>query len=790
VRIALRVLAGLFVLLLVAATAAWLYLHESLPVIEGELRTKGAQGEVEILRDAEGIPHIFAKSDSDAWFALGYAHAQDRLWQMEFQRRVGQGRLSEFLGERAFDTDKLMRTLGIARMAERIVARLDRDTLKSLEAYCAGVNAFVDAQPVLPVEFHVFRMKPERWKPADTVAWLLVMAWDLSANWRTELARLRFANKLGRERANEIIPPYPGDPTIPLPDFKALYAELTPTADALLAAFPSEDYANGSNSWVVSGARSETGKPLLANDPHLGLQAPSLWYFAHVSSPSMNVVGGTLPGVPFIVLGHNDYVAWSLTTTLGDTQDLFVERVAPGDPSSYLTPTGSAKFETRDEVIRVGSEDRRVTVRTTRHGPVISDAVKAAGDAAPKGHVLALAWAALTEENTVLRGGLMLNHARNVADMHKAGRDFTAPQQNVVFADREGHIGFVAPARVPVRRADNIAQGRVPVPGWDAKYDWQGFLPYEQMPAIADPPSGKIVTANNKITPPGYKPFMSVDWFPPYRADRIEEMLAQAPKHSMKSFARMQGDIVSRLARELLPVALAAKPATEEGRYAQSLLKNWNGEARVDSAAPLAFSAWYRELTRLVYADELGDMFIESWDMRAAFMLQVMKGQNGYERWCDDVRTPAKETCAIQAAKAFDLAAAYLTKHAEHGDWRWGKVHVAAGDHRPFSFVPVISKLFTVAPETPGDGFTVDVGHFFIRDEDRPFANRHAASMRAIYDLADLERSLFIHSTGQSGNFLSPWYSNMAERWAKVEYVTIPTRREAITNPKRLVLKP
>jgi len=791
VRIALRLFAGLVVLLLVAATAAWLYLQESLPVIEGELRATGAHAEVEILRDAEGIPHIFAKSDADAWFALGFAHAQDRLWQMEFQRRVGQGRLSEFLGERAFDTDKLMRTLGIARMSERIVARLDRDTAKNLEAYCAGVNAVLDADPVLPVEFHAFHMKPERWKPADTVGWLLVMAWDLSANWRTELARLRFANKLGRERANEIIPPYPGDAPIPLPDFKALYAELTPTAGALLAAFPSEDYANGSNSWVVSGARSETGKPLLANDPHLGLQAPSLWYFAHLSMPSGNVVGGTLPGVPFVVLGHNDDVAWSLTTTLGDTQDLFVERVVPGDASSYVTPTGTAKFETREEVIRVGSEDRRITVRTTRHGPVISDAVKSAGEAAPKGHVLALAWAALTEENTVLRGGFMLNHARNVAEMHKAGRDFTAPQQNVVFADRDGHIGFVAPARVPVRRADNTVQGRVPVPGWDAKYDWVGFLPYEQMPAIADPPGGKIVTANNKVTPPGYKPFMSVDWFPPYRADRIEEMLAQAPKHSMKSFARMQGDIVSRLARELLPVALAAKPATEEGRQALALLKPWNGEARMDSPAPLVFSAWYRELTRLVYADELDDMFNESWDMRAAFMLQVMKAQNGYEKWCDDVRTAAKETCAMQAAKAFDLAAAYLAKrYGERGQWRWGSVHVAAGDHRPFSFVPVISKLFTVAPETPGDGFTVDVGHFFIRDEERPFANRHAASMRAIYDLADLDRSLFIHSTGQSGNFLSPWYANMAERWARVEYVTIPTRREAITNPKRLVLKP
>ena len=786
-----KILAVLVLIVVIAVTAAWLYLHESLPKIDGDVGAKGLGAEVEVLRDADGIPHILAKNDADAWFAMGYVHAQDRLWQMEFQRRVVDGRISEILGERAYDTDRLMRTLGMARMAERIVARLDKQTLANLEAYSAGVNAFLDADPVLPVEFHVFRIKPPHWKPADTVGWLLVMAWDLSSNWRTELSRLRYANKLGRERANEIIPPYPGDAPMPLPDFKALYAELAPTANALLAMSPANDYANGSNSWVVSGAHSETGKPLLANDPHLGLQAPSLWYLAHLSSPSGNIVGGTLPGVPFVVLGRNDQLAWTFTTTLGDTQDLFVERVAPNDPASYVTPTGTAKFESRQEVIRVGSEERRITVRATRHGPVISDAVKSAGEAAPKGHVLALAWAALTEENVVARAGFALNRARTVAELHAAGREFTAPQQNVVFADREGHIGFVAPARVPIRRADNEARGRVPVPGWNAKYDWQGFLPYEQMPAIADPASGKIVTANHKITPPGYKPFMSVDWFPPYRADRIDELLAKTPKHSMASFARIQGDTVSRLARELLALALAAKPKTNEGREAQAMLKGWDAQMRVDSPAPLVFSAWYRELTRLVYADDLGEMFADSWDMRSAFMLSVLKNQAGYAKWCDDIRTPARETCDEQVSKAFDLAALYLAKqHGEPRTWRWGAVHVAGGDHRPFSFVPVISRWFSVAPETPGDGFTVDVGHFFIRDNDRPFANRHAASLRAIYDLSDLDKSLYIQSTGQSGNFLSPWYANMAERWAKVEYVTIPAKREAIRVAHRLVLKP
>ncbi len=767
---------------------AWIHLQDSLPRLGGESSAKGLDAPVDIVRDAEGVPHLFAKSERDGWFAMGYVHAQDRLWQMEFQRRVGQGRLAEFLGERAFDTDKLMRTLGIARWAGQIAAKLDAGTRSNLEAYSAGVNAFLATGPVLPVEFQVFRITPEAWKPADSVAWLLVMSWDLSGNWRSELGRLRYAAKVGRERAQEFMPPYPGDPVLPLPDYGALYKELAPAANALLEISPPVEEAIGSNNWVVSGARSETGKPLLANDPHLGLQAPALWYLAHVSTPAGNVVGGTLPGLPFIVLGRNDDLAWSMTTTGSDTQDLFVERVMG---NQYLTPKGPAKLEIREEVIRVGSEERRIQVRTTRHGPVISDVSPQVASVTPKGFAIALAWAALTDDNTAARAGFALNRARNAKELVAAARDFTAPHQNVVFADREGHIGFVAPARVPVRRADNEAMGRVPVPGWLAKYDWEGFLPFEKLPAIIDPPSGRIVTANHKITPPGYKPFLSVDWFPPYRAERIEELLAATPKHSMKTFATMQGDSVSRLARDLLPVALAAKPDTPGGSSAQGLLAGWKGEMAPELAAPLVFAAWYRELTRLVYGDELGTLFRESWEMRASFMTSVVRGERGYERWCDDVTTPKKETCAQLASRAFDLAAEDLgRRYGDAASWRWGIAHPAGSDHRPFGFVPVVKDYFNVAPGTPGDAYSINVGAYTIRDDERPFTNRHAASLRAIYDLADLDRSLFMQSTGQSGNVLSPWYSSFAERWAKVEYITIPTKREKIEAAHTLRLTP
>jgi len=781
-------LGGIVVL---CAAGAYLWLRQSLPVLDGDVHAPGLHAPLRIVRDNEGVPHIFAASARDGWFGMGYAHAQDRLWQMEFQRRVGQGRLAEFLGEKAFETDLLFRTLGIAGTARRIYAKLDADTRANLEAYAAGVNAQLAEGRTLPVEFHVFRMRPEAWKPEDSVAWLLVMAWDLSSNYKLELARLRFTNLMGEERAAQFMPPYPGDKEPPWPDMKALYAELRPQADALLAMSPPMEGAIGSNSWVVSGAHAKGGRPLLANDPHLGLQAPALWYLAHIATPSGNVVGGTLPGVPFVVLGHNDFVAWSMTTTNGDTQDLFVEKLAPGDDESYVTPTGKARFETRDEVIRVGSEARHVRIRSTRHGPVLSDAVRAARGAAPAGHVLALAWTALTEGNATARAGFELNAAATHEQLMAALRDFNAPQQNVVYAERDGRIGFVAPGLVPIRRDDNEAMGRVPVPGWDAKYDWQGMIPFDELPAVVDPPGGRIVTANHKITPPGYRPFISVDWFPPYRADRIEALLDGQPLHTLDTFARIQGDSVSVLASATLPFARAAQPVTDEGRILQQRLVDWNGDMAADSKAALAFAAWYRELTRLVYKDDLGELFTESWDMRAPFMLKVLRAEDGLESWCDNVTTPAQETCEYLESEAFDLAAQHLQRRWRRADsLQWGDVHFAASDHRPFGFVPIVDRLFNIPVPTPGDTFSINVGHYFIRDPDRPFANRHAPSLRALYDLGDLERSRFMQSTGQSGNVLSPWYASFAERWARAEYITIPTRAASIAAAHTLRLAP
>jgi len=442
-------------------------------------------------------------------------------------------------------------------------------------------------------------------------------------------------------------------------------------------------------------------------------------------------------------------------------------------------------------VIRVRSEDRRIRIRSTRHGPVISDVVRNVAGVTPKGHVIALAWAALTEENATVRGGFALNRARNAAGIVEAVRDFTSPQQTLVYADIEGTIGMIAPALVPRRRADNEAMGRVPVPGWIAKYDWDGFVPFEALPAIVSPRTGMIVTANHRITPPGYREFMTTDFFPPYRAERVEKLLAEREKHSMVSMRALQADDLSRLAVEALPMMAAAEPATEGGKRAKAIVAGWKGNMAVNEAAPLVFSAWYRELTRLVYADELGSLFSESWELRSSFMVGVMRGERPYVGWCDNVTTKETETCEELASQAFDLAAADLQKrYGEESKWRYGHAHFAAGSHRPLGFTPVVGRFFNVEPESAGDATSVNVGATTIRDEAFPFSNRHAPSLRAIYDFSDLEKSVFIHSTGQSGHVASRWYSSFAERWARVDYITIPTKPDASQSAYVLRLVP
>ena len=741
------------------------------------------------MRDRYGIPHIFAASNEDAFFALGYVHAQDRLWQMEMGRRIAAGRVSEIVGPAGLETDRFLRTLGVRRAAEANLRALDAETRKLLEAYAAGVNAFLASGPVLPPEFWLTGARPEPWTPLDSMAWGKMMAWDLGGNWRSELLRMRLAKTLPLARIHEFLPPYPGEQAPVIADLKELYG--TMERDAIrLAKFAPDNDGLGSNNWVVSGERSTSGKPLLANDPHLGLTAPPVWYFAHLSAPGINVIGATLPGVPGVILGRNERIAWGMTNTGPDVQDLYIEKLDAA--GGYLAPEGARPFQVIEETIKVkGAEPEKLRVRISRHGPVISDVTRSAQEESPRGHVIAFAWTALAEDDRTMRASLQFARALEWDGFLAAARDFQSPQQNMVYADVDGNIGFVAAGRVPLRKAGNDLMGMAPAPGWLAKYDWTGYIPFEQLPRSFNPASGAVVTANHRITPPGYEHFISSEWQPPYRADRIQQLLDATPKHDVPSFARIQADVVSLAMRELLPKLLATRPRSEEARKALELLRKWDGAMELDRAEPLIAWAWWRELSRAIYADELGNAFQQNWLSRAVFTANVLSGDPESARWCDDVRTQAVETCEEQLAQSLDAALADLARRygSDPSRWRWGEAHAARHEHRPFGRQPLLAKLFDIRVPSPGDAYSVNVGRSNLNDEAEPFANRHAASLRAIYDLSNLENSLYIHSGGQSGNILSEHYKAFTEAWAKNEYIPMRVERKTLEAEPHQVLR-
>lgn len=771
--------------LLIAAGGYW-WLLQSLPRLDGKIVVAGLDQPVTVVRDYHGVPHIEAERFEDALFAQGFVHAQDRLWQMEFQRRIGAGRLSEIVGEEGVPTDRFMRLLGFYRLAEASLTHLSSETLSWLDAYAAGVNAYLQQRTgPLPPEFLIFGHSDlEPWTPADSVVWIKMMAMDLSRNWRNELLRARLKQQLSSEQVADLWPSYPADAPITLAgltddmDLEALAAVLPPAPPPGI----------GSNAWVVSGERSEAGAPLLANDPHLGLRSPGAWYLAHLKAPTLELVGAGLPGVPGIVLGHNGHIAWGMTNTGPDTQDLFIERVDPKDSDRYLTPTGSEPFSMRKEVIRIkDGEPITLTVRSTRHGPVISDLVDSANDVFEADQILALAWTALAEDDSSIETLLDITKALDWPSFVDATRGHHAPQQNVFYADLEGHIGFIAPGRVPVRKKGD---GLWPVPGWTGDYDWIDVIPFDELPQELDPPSGVLLNGNNRIVPPDYPYLITTIWEPPYRARRIGDLLGDR-RHDLDSLTLIQLDQFSLIVDDFLPLMLDMTPASELAAKAIDELGDWDRVMTANAKEPLIFAAWYRTFSRLIYADELGPLFPAYWGIRPQFIDLVL---NEKSIWCDDRKTDEIEQCSDLSSKALDLALNDLEKR--YGDdqskWRWGDAHRAEMKHPIFGSVPVLKRIFNIQQPVGGDSVTVNVSHHFPGNERAPFASIQAASYRGLYDLADLDRSRFIAATGQSGHPLSPHFRDLSDLWAAGKTIVMERRAEHYGSAMkgRIVLKP
>jgi penicillin amidase len=784
---------------LIAGLGLWVF--HTQPMYDGQLTSEGLKQPVTIKRDAADVVHIFAQSNRDAAFALGFAHAQDRSWQMEFNRRLMRGELSEILGEATLATDKLMRTLSLMQVAQQQLDQLPADVREQLQAYSDGVNAFHANRPQgLPPEFALMRTQPGgksgvAWQAVDSVGWSLVMALDLGGNWGNEFARLAAARTLSTQQLWDLYPPYPGEKPASSVDLSKLYRELgvyktdSSVKTSFSLPFIGEAGFNegrGSNNWVVTGTHTTTGKPLLANDPHLALSAPAIWYYTHLQTPDVDVTGASLPGLPFVVLGRNAHVAWGFTNTGPDVQDLYLEQIDPAKPTHYKTPTGWQAFGTRSETIAVkGKPDVTHVVRSTRHGPVISDAQAVHGEVLDLSRfVLALRWTALDPNNRTLVGGVKAQQAKSVTDLLTAYGDNHSPTQNIVMADTQGHIAYKAAGRVPVRSAANDIRGVAPSPGWDARYDWTGWVAYADLPAD-DGKKGWVATANQRITPPNYPHFLGQDWNTPHRFERIEQVLQAKPKHSFKDMQALQNDTLSLSTLKLMPALKATASQHPLADKAKQTLEDFDGRMDANKAAPLLFAVWTDELTRGLVEPKLGaDVFKAQYGKRHFRLLLENVMQQTNSPWC------APKTCAEQSTAALDRALERIAiKHGQTpANWRWGEEHLALSTHKPFGQVPVLRELFSVRVPSDGDLFTVNVGQYWAGEKYLPFANRHAASLRVVYDLSDLEQSQFIYQTGQSGLVWSDNYRDMKDEWAAGNYRPLRSKPDAWAHT--LVLNP
>lgn len=830
---AVRIAAAILLLLGVAALGAFLwYRKASQPVHEGTLVASGLENSVTIARDAVAVPYIDAASEADALYALGFVHAQDRLWQLDFNRRIAQGRVAEIAGPAAVETDRFLRTLGVYRTAQTMADRLDPATRHLLEAYAAGVNAYLaQRNGPLPPEFLLTRAPPpQKWHVADTLAWSVMMALDLSRTYRDELVRLRLAAGLSLAEIDDIRPPYPGDAPLVTADYPKIYRALGvyaarpgarsavdatrrhasgeatgPLAESLRALAALDDAEGiGSNNWVLAGTRTASGKPLLANDPHLGFTTPPVWYYARLRAPGIEVFGATLPGVPYVLLGRNRNVAWGMTNTEADLQDLYLERINPADAAEYQTPDGYARFETRTERIDVrGAAPLDITIRSTRHGPVISDALATATKALDKDRfVLALRWAVLDADDTTIAAVRAMNRAADAKALTAAVAGFGLATQNVVYADVNGQVGFTVAGRVPLRRADNDLKGLVPAPGWDAKYDWVGSVPFTDLPRIDSPPKGMIATANSKITPPGYANHIAADWALPYRTDRITQLIEARPKHDVASLRAIQADVTSLAARDLMQALLGLKPepGTNAGKVALARLAGWDASMRAESPEPLLFHAWLRHLRARIFNDDLESIapdLPQQTEMTNA-LLRVLRGVARSRDWCDDrTTTERRESCADLAGEALDAATAELAQQSGRDvlGLKWGDAHRAVLEHRPMSNVPALRDWFELTAPAPGDTYTVNVGQLGLRAGDdwrAPYATRHGPTLRAIYDLSPGATGEWMLSAGQSGHPFADDYGSLLPSWRAVQYRPITWDRPK-NDPqphKTLVLRP
>ncbi|WP_338069161.1 penicillin acylase family protein [Deinococcus fonticola] len=758
-----RGLLWLFLLLVVVLAGSFWWLRGSTtPRTTGQVNLPAGvvRGPVSVTRDAWGVPHIRAATDEDAVFALGFVHWQDRAWQMDFQRRVAQGRLSEIVGKPALEQDKFLRTWGFQRAAQSALPALSPQSRKLIAAYTAGVNAAMK-QGKTALEFQILRYTPEPWSEVDSVSWSKLMAFDLGGNYEQEVLGAAVVKQLGQAGLEQVFPPYPaGAPTILSADelgktaqaqqnggevaqlekdtIRVLQANLRAARALGMQAVPGK----GSNDWVIGGSRTASGKPILADDPHLSLTSPMLWYLADIQGDRLKAIGASIPGLPAIVIGRNERVAWGVTNVNPDVQDL------------YLEPE-NATLTTRQEVIKVkGQPDVTLTLQESRHGPIIS------GEGAEGlGQRVALRWTALLGGDTTMDAFLGLNYAANWPEFTAALERYVAPSQNFVYADVDGNTGYYAPGKVPIRRGWD---GSLPVKG-DGSREWTGFIPFGDLPHTFNPADALVVTANNKVVPDSY-PFNlgnNRNWAEPYRAQRITGLLeAKRTGLTVEDVKRVQLDTHSLVWEELKTYLLSARPDGEASGKALDLLKNWDGNITVNSVPATIFEMWLLKLQEMGRDELKSDVAINS--------LAVKNQLASSGEFCGP-----DHSCQDELTRTLKAAADELTQRlgSDVSAWEYGKLHQVASNHRIFADVKPLARFFNHSAPTPGGTNTVNVA----RPDHDTFKQTHGPSYRQIVDLSDLNRSVYIGSLGQSGNPLLPHAADQQPMWVAGQYLPMST---------------
>jgi penicillin amidase len=829
-----------FVIALLFLAVVWL-VRSSFPQTRGSLHARGLQADVEVLRDRYGVPHIRAASMHDLYYAQGFVTAQDRFWQMDFWRHIGAGRLSELFGSSLLSTDIYLRTVGFRHIADQEYARMDPETRRVFDAYAEGVNAYIAGRPAgaLGIEYTLLRLQGvkvsiEPWVPQDSITWLKLMSQNLSTNFIRELYSIDLIQKVGLARTRDFFGTYRyGEMPVVASDSELLKPLLragsgTPPGSArggigALAVAPEvlaalrglssnsirmPDFGSlglgkgpgvGSNNWVISGSRTASGKPILANDPHLEIQMPSIWYEAdlYCSAPEaqpgkygggpFHLRGFTFAGTPGIVIGHNDRIAWGVTNLFPDVQDLYIEKVNPENPNQYEVNGKWVDMKVTLETITVAHRDEpvRVLVRQTRHGPVLTDTEGYAGfkgftlnpsvpfPQALALSVLSLKWTAL-QPNVTFRSIILLDKARNFDEFREALRYFDVPAQNFVYADVDGNIGYQAPGLIPIR---SKGDGTLPSPGWNDDYEWRGFIPFDDLPFSFNPPKGYIVSANNAVTTPSYRYFIGDDYDLGYRARRIAEMIEGARGTiTVADVKAMQADTLNLSAREVIPY-LGALPLDGDAARGREILRRWDMHMDPASEGAAVYGYFWQALVEEVFKDKIPDSL---WNVDTAMDTNSRLMNSIAEilpdpvapLWDDPLTPDVRETRdqVLTAAMRKGMKALVKAMGPEAGKWKWGAVHTALFPNQSFgrSGVRLVERIFNRGPVAVGGGMQQVVSSDW--SPDKPFSAHLISSMRQIIDLSDLDASQAINSAGQSGHVGNEHYSDMILPWAEVRY--------------------